>query len=44
MQFLFAYFSLQVEIKPHDGVAKCVFILELGVVTNTIGHGPTLQK
>jgi hypothetical protein len=27
------YFSLQVKNKPHDGVAICAFVLELGIVT-----------
>jgi hypothetical protein len=27
-------FSLQVKNKPHDGLANCAFILELGVVMN----------
>jgi hypothetical protein len=34
MQILIVYFSLQVKNKPRDGVANCVFILELGLVTN----------
>jgi hypothetical protein len=34
IQFLAIYFSLQVKIKPNDGVLNCTYIHELGVVTN----------
>jgi hypothetical protein len=33
MQLLTVYFPLQITNKPHDGVANCVFILELAMVT-----------
>jgi hypothetical protein len=36
--FITVYFSLQVENKPHDGVTNCAFILEVGVVINTIQY------
>ncbi len=41
-QFLTVIFPLQVKSKPHDGVAICLFILELGMVTNRI-CGPDIN-
>jgi hypothetical protein len=34
MQHLIVYYSLQLKNQPHDGVANCAFILELGMVIN----------
>ncbi len=36
MQFITVYLALQVKNKQYYGVAKCVFILLLGMVTNNM--------